>query len=90
MIVITEHELGELRRKASEPDARLADMIEANKEAERYAGRLEAVLEHIRTVCRLAHVGDNVEYDSVLDVIAALARVKDDRTTIGKYAPKQG
>lgn len=71
-------------------DQRVLDLIEANKEAERYAGKMETALEHIVTVCRLGRYAERVELHSVLDLIGALAQVKDDRITVGKHAPKQG
>ncbi len=91
MIVITEQELAELQRRASEPDARLKDLIDANKEAERYAGRMETALERIATVCRLARHAeiDATEFVCVLDLIQGLSMVKDDRRSIGKYGPNE-
>lgn len=94
MILITEAELAELRRRATEPDARVADLIEASKQTERYAGQLETALERIRVVCRLARGSDAGDLHDALDLISGLALVKDDRTTIGVRhlfnAQKQG
>lgn len=100
MILISEAELTELRLKATEPDARLKDMIDANKEAERYAGKMERALERVLAVCQLVknarHSHDTVlagERDAfaALDIIEGLAMVKDDRKRIAPYAPnKQG
>lgn len=46
---------------------------------ERYAGKMEAALEHVRTVCRLATRADELcPYADVFDVIASLALVKDE------------
>lgn len=98
MILISEEELAQLRRQATEPDARLKDMIDANKEAERYAGKMEAALERIGETCHLAlrieELG-SLPYDDLrkaLHIIEGLVQVKDDRRTIGVWvrAPKQG
>lgn len=95
MILISEEELAMLRRQATEPDARLKDMIDANKEAERYAGKLEQALERIGDTCclalRIEELG-SLPYDELrkaLHIIEGLAQVKDDRRTIGRYAPNE-
>jgi len=49
-------------------------------ECEKYAGRMESALEHIRLVCRLAKGEDDRQTQlEVLDVIDALSRVRDHR-----------
>jgi hypothetical protein len=94
VILISEEELATLRRQAAEPDARLGDLLEAHKEAERYAAKMENALDHIRLVCRLAVACEPSDVGEVLSLIVCLARVKDDRTTIGMRhlinAQKQG
>lgn len=91
---------------STERDARLDDLIEANKEAERYAGKMERALERIATVCRLVRSAPVPIKESevqaailamdalaALDVIEGLAVVRDDRRRIAPldtYAPKQG
>jgi hypothetical protein len=62
----------------------LAEQVEKlsrdRRECERYAGRMEAALEHIRLVCRLAKGEDDRQTQlEVLDVIDALSRVRDHR-----------
>ena len=49
-------------------------------DVESYASKMESALEHIRTVCRLATVADELgPCADVFDVIASLALVKDER-----------
>lgn len=53
-----------------------------NKEAEEYAGRMEAALENIRIVCRMARRQEepsDLEVREALDVIDHIARVRDHR-----------
>lgn len=58
----------------------------SRNECERYAGKLECALEHIRAVCKLAissSIADqNQDMAELLDVIVALSRVKDDRSQV--------
>jgi hypothetical protein len=66
----------ELRETASA----LAEEQHQHREAERYAARMEAALEHICTVCRMARrierPGNSALLD-LFDVIACLAKVQD-------------
>lgn len=73
-----DHELQELERGEW---VRHEDAVRVNAECERYAGKLEAALEAIRVVCRLANCSQNDSYD-VFDTIALLTKVKDDRGAI--------
>lgn len=85
---------------STERDARIDDLIEANKEAERYAGDMERALENIRSVCLIARKagsvgeGDDGELAETLyeaiNLIHTLALVRDSRKQIATYAPKQG
>lgn len=79
---------------STERDARLDDLLEAGREAERYAAKMENALDHIKLVCRLAVGCEPSDVAEVLSLIVCLARVKDDRTTIGMRhlfnAQKQG
>jgi hypothetical protein len=91
VILISEEELALLRREATEPSLRLEHMIVANKEAERYAGKLEQALERIADACSLAlsieELG-SLPYDELrkaLHIIEGLVQVKDDRKTVGRY-----
>lgn len=64
-----------------------------NKEAEEYAGRMEAALENIRIVCRMArHVEEpsDLETREALDVIDHIARVRDHRGGTAKERALQG
>lgn len=89
MILISEEELAQLRRQATEPDARLKDMIDANRQVERYAGKLEAALERIGETCHLAlrieELGSLPHEDlrKALHIIEGLVQVKDNRTRLG-------
>ncbi len=70
-------------------DERVKDLIEVNKEAERYAGQLERAVERIALVCRLARDSEPQDLACVLDLIGSLAMVKDDRKRIAPYAPNE-
>lgn len=70
------------------------DMTEAHAECERYAGAMEAALESVRQVCRLATLakqaaladgGSPLDLQDIFEtfaVIDRLCRVKDDRKAL--------
>lgn len=69
-------------------DQRVLDLIEAYREAERYAAKLELAAERVKVLCRVgirasASTGlSHEEAVALLHLIGQLAEVKDDRSRI--------